>query len=65
MNLGPLCLATADGIIIDLIKEANIVAQFTVISGAFYTRLSGSIFNRREDYYILRDVLLKKFGLAK
>jgi len=56
----PLSLRRADLLTIELMQELNIVMPITCFSGHFWARLSGSVYNTREDYLRLKEALSAK-----
>ena len=45
----------------DLISSSGIGLYVSGFSGRFWLRISGAIYNTREDYFALRDALKKMF----
>jgi len=43
------------------VAEENVVVVITAFSGYFWLRISANVYNTKEDYLHLRDVLLKYF----
>ena len=48
----------ADPLIIEVMEEYSTVMQLTAHSGRFWLRLSGSVYNTREDYVRAKEVLV-------
>lgn len=59
-QLRPMSLRRADLLCIEVMQEHNIVMPITCHSGHFWARLSGSVFNTREDYLRLKEALSAK-----
>jgi len=58
----PICRDQAEKLMDDLVAKEKVVALVTAFSGHFWLRISANVYNSKEDYLMLKDVLLKYFN---
>lgn len=57
------CFDTAEQLIKEIMVEHNVVIQVACFQGQLWTRISGSIYSTKEDFFKLRDALKSKFNV--
>ena len=56
---------SAEELMKEILREFELVLQITCFSGKLWVRIAANVYNVKEDYLRLRDVVLEKFKVAK